>query len=206
MRTIIVGALVALGWGVAGAASAQSGLVIDGTSTVRSWTCEATSFGIDTTPPTGFAEAVLRAEPALETVTLTFPVAAIECGNGKMNDHLRKALELKRHPEITYTLSRYDLARAEAGVAVKADGQLTIAGTTRPITMAVTVRRGADGVVRVKGAQVVKMTDFGVVPPKLMFGALTVGDEVTVKFDIPLRAEQVEVAVKDGRDLNEMER
>lgn len=203
-RRIVGGAAVVMAMGVVGGASGQSvaTLTIDGTSTVRSWTCEAESFSVTPSPAGGFEEAVLGGEPALETVTLLFPVKAIECGNGTMNDHLRKALEEREHPQIRYRLSKYDIASAESGVVVNAEGELLIAGKARPIVMAVTVTRDGSGAIRVSGEQEVKMTDFGVQPPKLMLGTLKVGDVVTVKFDVPLRAQQVEVAAGGDRNDN----
>lgn len=205
MRATMIGAAAVLALGLAGGVSGQAAatLVIDGTSTIRDWSCESASFTVEPDPRSGFEEGVLRAEPALETVTLRFPVSAIDCGNGKMNDHMWKALEAKEHPQIRYSLSRYEIAAAESGVAVRADGELTIAGTARPITTAVTVVRDAGGGLRVQGEQVVKMTDFGVKPPTLMLGTLKVGDEVRVRFDVPLQAQQVAVAdVEDDAEIN----
>lgn len=200
-RRIVGGAAAVMTLGLVGGASGQgapTSLTIDGTSTVRSWSCEASSFSVATNPMKGFEEAVLGGQRALETVTLTFAVNGIECGNGTMNGHLRKALDADDHPQIRYRLSKYDIASAESGVLVKADGELMIAGTARPIAMAVTVTRDDDGGIRVRGEQQVKMTDFGVQPPKLMLGTLKVGDVVTVKFDVPLRAQQVGVAAAGG--------
>ncbi|HSH46031.1 MAG TPA: YceI family protein [Longimicrobiales bacterium] len=174
---------------LAGAASAQTAgttLTIEGTSTIRSWSCDAAGYTVAPEPPTGFEEGVLRGEKALETVTLTFPVEAIECGNGKMNDHLRNALKLEDHPQITYWLSTYDIREAESGKTVEAEGVLEIAGFQRPITMDVLVGEDVDGGVRISGEQAILMTDYNVEPPSLMFGTLKVGDEVVVKFDMPL--------------------
>lgn len=197
MRRITGGAAVVMALGLVTGASAQdvaSSMTIDGTSTLRSWECDVSSFSVAPSPPSGFEDGVLQGKRSLETVTLVFPVNAIECGNGTMNDHLRKALEADEHPQIRYRLSKYDIANAESGMAVKANGELVIAGTARPIEMAVTVTRDANGAIRVRGEEQVKMTDFGVKPPKLMLGSLKVGDAVNVKFDVVLRAHQVEVA------------
>lgn len=195
MLTGGVAALMAMGLATGASAQEPSNLTIEGTSTLRSWECAVPSFSVAPSPPGGFEEGVLNGERALETVTLVFPVKAIECGNGTMNDHLRKALDADEHPQIRYRLSKYDLANAESGMVVKAEGELVIAGTARPIEMAVTVTRDASGAIRVQGEEEVKMTDFGVKPPKLMLGTLKVGDAVNVKFDVALRAQQVEVAV-----------
>lgn len=199
----VAGMALLMASGLSGQATPPT-LMIDGTSTVRDWTCEATSFSVAPTPPSGFEAAVLEGDRALQALTLSFPVNAIECGNGKMNSHLRNALKVDDHPQIRYRLSSYDIARASSGVAVKADGELVIAGTARPITMAVTVTRDADGGIRVSGEQEVNMTDYGVTPPKLMLGTLKVGDTVMVKFDVPLRPQQVGVAAAgDNRSHNE---
>lgn len=201
MRKIIVGGALAL-LVLAQAASAQTGtkLTIEGTSTLRSWTCEATGYTLTPEPARGFEAGVLKGEKALKRVTLTVPVASIECGNGTMNEHLRKALREKDHPQITYTLAAYELAEAEGGVAVASDGLLTIAGAERPIAMDVAVTADGAGGVRIRGEQEIRMTDFGVKPPKLMLGTLKVGDEVTIAFDMPLAPYPVAIAAQDRND------
>lgn len=194
---VVAAALIA-GSGVS-AQTATPSLTIDGTSTVRGWTCEAGSFDLLPSPREGFEEAVLKGEPALETVTVTFPVAAIDCGNGTMNDHMRKALKASDHPQIRYRLSRYAIAQAESGMEVDAEGELTIAGTARPVQMAVTIARDASGSIRVRGEQEVRMTDFGVAPPSLMLGTLKVGETVMVKFDVPLQGRSTGIVADSDR-------
>jgi polyisoprenoid-binding protein YceI len=188
-RNAIVAGLGAtlLAFGGLEAQQARNTLTIEGTSTVRSWTCEAAEPDIRLEPATGFEAGVLAGEKALETLTIGFAVAGIDCGNRTMDEHLQKALGMSRHPRVTYRLSRYDLERAAAGVAATATGELTIAGESRPIQMTVDVLAGPDGRLRVRGAQELRMTDFGVRPPTLMLGTLRVGDEVRVQFDVSLR-------------------
>ena len=170
----------------AGAQEADTGLKISGSSTIRSWECEATSFEVAPTPTYGFEKGVLRGEKSLETVTLVFPVEAILCGSGTMEGHLRDALTAEKHPEVRYEMSRYELAPTAEGVAVAAGGRLTISGTTKPVDMNVTVTPMADGTIRVRGEQEINMKDFGVKPPTLMFGTLKVGEVVQVTFDVAL--------------------
>ena len=184
----------------AGAQTAGAKLTISGTSTVRSWACEATGFTIAPNPAKGFEAGVLEGEKALQSVTVKVPVAGIDCGNETMDDHLRKALKAGDHPEITYTLGTYELRDAEGGVAVTSEGRLTIAGQERPITMDVTVSADGKGGLRVKGEQKIDMTDFGVKPPKLMLGTLKVGEMVKVSFDMPLKRHPAAVATTDGHN------
>lgn len=62
------------------------------------------------------------------------------------------------------------------------EGELTLAGTTRPL--AFDLDAGDDG--RLRGAAVVKQTDWGMKPYSALFGALKVADEVRVEVDAAL--------------------
>jgi polyisoprenoid-binding protein YceI len=61
-------------------------------------------------------------------------------------------------------------------------GELTLAGTTRPLAFDLAV--GDDG--RVTGTAVVKQSDWGIKPYSALFGALKVADEVRVEIDAAL--------------------
>ena len=174
---------------LAGPASTRTGdpaaLTISGTSTVRSWSCQV-PHSITMAPGSGVADAVLTGQAAVETLSLAVDVGAIDCGNGTMDGHLRKALRASDHPSIQYQLSSYDLARAAEGASVTARGTLTIAGSTQPITMDVTVEQDEAGRLRARGEQQIVMSQFGVKPPSLMLGTMKVGDAVRVSFDVVL--------------------
>ena len=182
---IIAGAMSAM---MASGAAAQTGqLSISGTSTVRSWTCSAAEFDATVRPAVDLSD-VLRGEKVVSSVVMTFPVTRIDCGNDKMDDHLRKALKAEQHPTVTYELSAYEIATAADGATVQTTGRLTIAGTSQSIRMNLTLSSGPNGQLRVRGETPLAMTSFGVKPPTLMLGTLKVGDGVTVKFDVMLSA------------------
>jgi polyisoprenoid-binding protein YceI len=61
-------------------------------------------------------------------------------------------------------------------------GELTLAGTTRPLAFDLEV--ADDG--RLSGVAVVKQTDWGMKPYSALFGALKVADEVRVEIDAAL--------------------
>jgi polyisoprenoid-binding protein YceI len=61
-------------------------------------------------------------------------------------------------------------------------GELTLAGTTRPLAFDLAV----DDAGRLRGAAVVKQTDWGMKPYSTLFGALKVADEVRVELDAAL--------------------
>ncbi len=190
-----VGLALALVAGLAGGAHAQGAnalkwtlgpekrIWLDGTSTVRRFSCSTESFEAVPTPPPSPNTPL---DKAVRSVAVTVPVKTLECGNGKMDEHLRDALKADANPDIRFELTTYEVGEKTAdGTAVKAQGTLTIAGTSRPIEVDGVVTPTATGL-RVQGAKQILMTDFGVKPPKLMLGALKVGDAVTVHYDVVL--------------------
>lgn len=164
-----------------------SRLSFDGTSTVRNWSCTAGSIDAaieaEGDGPVG---AVLQARKAVEEVVLTFPVDRLECGNGTMNGHMRKALNAETHRTITFRLTGYELA-AGAPVAGTLRGTLTINGVTKPIVLRAQFSAAPGGALRVAGSYPLTMTDWQVTPPTLMLGTLKVGPVVTVQFDLQLQ-------------------
>lgn len=163
-----------------------SRLWFDGTSTVRDWSCQAAQLDAVIETEAGAPAAVLGGRKAVRAVTLTIPVARLNCNDNRtMNGHMLKALNAERHPTIQFTLASYDVAHA-APSSGTLQGTLMINGTTRPVTLLVEFE-GVEGALRVAGTYALKMTEWGVTPPKLMMGALKVGETVTVRFDLLLQ-------------------
>lgn len=154
----------------------ESRIWFDGTSTVRSFSCTATNLVADVSGEPG-------TEPAsiVKAASLVIPVAGIDCRNGTMNGHMRKALKATENPQIKWRMDSYKVE----GATVVIDGFLTIAGKENPVQL-----RGAgsmdNGILRLKGTKQIKMTEYGVKPPSLMLGTMKVGNQVTVGYDIVL--------------------
>lgn len=176
-------ALLAASTGLANL-SFQSGsrVWVEGTSSTRSYRCESTAV-------TGTAQAetvdlsALRSVPRAE---LTIPVARLDCRNGTMNGHMRRALKAEQHANIRFVASQVALTPTAAGATARMTGQLTIAGQTRPATLDGTVVSD-DGQLRVRGTHRLTMTDFNVAPPSLMMGTMRVHAPVTIGYDVALR-------------------
>lgn len=162
-----------------------SRLWFDGTSTLRSWTCTADKIEAKIDAESGVSDAVLEGRKVAGSLEVEFPVANLECKNGTMNEHMRKALVATKYPEIKFNLTGYDLTKGTP-VSGTVQGSLTMNGQSHPIAVPVQFAR-ADGALRVTGKIPLKMTEWGVQPPRLMLGTLKVGDVVTVQFDLVLQ-------------------
>ena len=168
----------------------QSKLWIEGSSNVRDFTCTTTTFEtrVQSTVP-GTVSAVLSGTKAVESAELTVPAATLDCKNGKMNEHMLKALKAKDNPTISFRITSYDVAKATGGVNGTALGELTLGGVKKTITVTAHATPDASGALRLTGAYQLKMTDYGLTPPSLMMGTMKVGDNVKVGFDLLLKGE-----------------
>ena len=183
---IVIGSLSLLGY-AANNGSAQmsnellalsktSKVWLDGTSNVRSFNCSAQSLQAEVNAEPG-------ADPAsiVKSAALVIPVGSLDCRNGTMNEHMRKALKADKNPQIKWRMTSYTVE----GTSVSIQGFLTIAGKENPIELKGT-GSADNGILRFKGTKQFKMTEYGVKPPTMMFGAMKVNDPVTVGFDIAL--------------------
>jgi polyisoprenoid-binding protein YceI len=167
----------------------KSRLWIEGTSTVRSFQCQAGTVEAEivATAPE-IATLIASGEKAVESVALTVPAGKIDCRNGTMNDHMLKALKAKDHPTIAFKLSSYELAEVSGATKVTLNGTLELGGVTKDITMNATATPAEDGSLRVLGTHDLTMTEYGIKPPKLMMGTMKVHPKVKVGFDLLLKA------------------
>jgi polyisoprenoid-binding protein YceI len=111
--------------------------------------------------------------------SFVIPVAALDCSNGTMNGHMRKALKADEAPEISFVLSNYVVKGSTALI----NGTLTIAGKSNPIEIPATIEQEAAGV-RVRALKLIDMTQWGVKPPSLMMGTMKVKPMVSINFDV----------------------
>jgi hypothetical protein len=160
--------------------AAESRLWIEGTSSVKAFKCFARTINSELqSGPEGPGAAL---ESLVRAGRVSVEVAELDCANGTMNDHMRKALKSKDNPTIAFTLESYRINGSEAAVV----GKLQIAGKENAITFpAIIIEEG--NLVRVKAAQSINMKDWGVKPPSLMLGAMKVNELVSINFDVTIK-------------------
>jgi hypothetical protein len=181
---ILVGSASLLGATVLGPRplNPDSKVWVEGTSTVRSYRCEAKTLESEIVPASSETATLPLAE-LVSTAEVSVPVAGLDCANGTMNGHMQKALRMKDHPRIAFKLESYTID----GTDVVLDGTLNMAGQSNPVRIAATVAEEVDGVVRVKAIHPIRMTEWGIKPPSLMLGTMKVHDEVKIHFDVTLQ-------------------
>lgn len=166
----------------------ESKLWVEGTSTLKSFSCKVPEFALTVSADSsGAVAAVLAGKKAVRVVELTVPAASIDCANKTMNDHMRKAIKSDANATIKFTLSGYDVATDAKGAAGTVRGALALGGTEHPVNVAAIATDAGNGAMRVTGSYDLALSAFDLKAPTLMMGSIKVGDKVKVKFDIVLK-------------------
>jgi polyisoprenoid-binding protein YceI len=124
----------------------------------------------------------LAEDTASSKVQVSAQVKTFDSGNSNRDDHALEAVKARKHPVVSFAS---DSVRKD-GAAWRIHGTLTFAGKTRPVHFAVTEKK-EPGKVRIAGGFSVKLTDFGVKPPSLMF--ISAEDKLDIAFDLVAKDE-----------------
>jgi hypothetical protein len=169
-------------------AQPESKLWVEGTSTMKSFSCKAADFTLSVkSESAGAIPAVLAGQKAVKTVELTIPTAKIDCANGTMNEHMRKAIKADENASIKFTLTTYDVAANAKGAEGVVRGTLFLGGSERPVDVTAIATDAGNGAMRVAGSYELALSAFNLKAPSLMFGSIKVADKVQVKFDLVLK-------------------
>lgn len=199
MRSNIKNALIALAivlpasgaWTIANETlvlQPQSRLWIDGTSSIRSFSCKASEVNasVEATGSNAIAQ-LLTGEKGVKTVRVDVPAEQLDCGNGTMNEHMRKAIKLSEFKSIEFRLTEYTVAHNADGISGTLDGTLLLGGVTKPVSLQAN-GKSEGGMLHVTGSYDLDMTEYGLKPPTLMFGRIKVGKTVKVNYDLLLKS------------------
>ncbi|HSM34795.1 MAG TPA: YceI family protein [Longimicrobiales bacterium] len=140
------------------------------------------------------------ADPSTASVRVAIPTESIDTGVEDRDQHLRSGdfLDVEQHPVMTFESTDVEGFDAEAGTDFTVVGDLTIAGTTREVTLDATFEGGGQdpwGGKRVafSASTTIDRRDFGLTwNQALETGGVLVGHDV--KIDLEVQAVQAEEA------------
>lgn len=139
-----------------------------------------------------------EADVARSAVEATIDAASIDTAVADRDAHLKSPdfLDVARYPTLTFRSTK--VARAGKD-ALRVDGELTLHGVTRPVTLDVTMTpevKGMTGETRRGFSATTKLSrkDFGLTWNKLVEAGPAVGDEVTVTLDLEAVKDQPKAA------------
>lgn len=120
----------------------------------------------------------------LENLNFTVVSESLKSGKSGMDKNTYKALLTDKYKEITYRMKSIRSVSPQGGNGYKvvALGNLTIAGKTNSITLDLNLSLQGDKLT-LKGTKGLKMTDYGIDPPKALMGTIKTGDDIVIHFD-----------------------
>ncbi len=160
----------------------NSKIEMAGTSTLHDWTADVTKvYG------SGKLSMTAGELTGIDALAITMDAKSIKSEKGStMDNNIYKTLKASKYPSINFTLTKVNsLTKKGSSYEIKADGKLTIAGTTKTISLLVTGQETGGNII-LKGSKTLKMTDYNLEPPVMFLGTLKTADDVTVKFETTL--------------------
>lgn len=156
----------------------SSDIVVEGTSNIHDWEMEATS---------KMGGAVLETDngkiTGIKTLKVTVPAESLKSGKGGMDKNAYKALKTDKNKNIEFSLDEVKNISANGDTyKVSGLGTLKVAGVSKTIPLEFTAKQSGNNL-KIEGEKTLNMTDYNVDPPTAMFGTITTGEEVTVKFN-----------------------
>lgn len=170
-------ALVMLAWVVAPAQQFtsnqdESSMSISGTSTLHDWESAVEDF-----------TATCKMDgDEMQSASFKAKVESIKSGTRAMDQNTYEAMESEKFPSISFISKSIK----SDGNFITVSGSLTIAGESKSINLKLKREQWTAESLNVSGKYTLKMTDYGIDPPRAMLGTIRTGDEVTITFDITL--------------------
>ncbi len=156
-------------------------VTVNGTSNVHDWTM--TSTGIESQ---GVFKLNSKNElTGLSAFSFTVLAKSLKSGKSSMDNRTYKSILADEFPKIVFVLKSAVVNPLSANrFQILATGNLSIAGATQPVTLTVTALVNADQSITCTGTEKLKLTDYKIDPPSFMLGAMKVGNELGIKFDL----------------------
>lgn len=171
------------------AESDQTRIQVEGTSNVRDWDAESAEIkGSLEIKDNGFwqAEAGEAAiAPELVKGQVTIQTETLTSGSRGLTSNLHKYMDASKYPQVEFEvtgLKPLEQDDEREGLHLEMEGRLTVKGEVKEIAFPVEWSREGDQL-RITGRADMKMTDFGIDPPRQMMGAIRAADEVTITFN-----------------------
>lgn len=157
-------------------------ITVKGTSNLHDWDVKSDKGIVDATLAMGAGEKTV----SFSKLSFVVNAETLKSGKSGMDKNTYKALKTDAHKNITFNLLSANAIPTDGNAyQVKAKGNLTVAGVTKPIDLIVTAKwNPGNQSLTISGVKTFKMTDFGVKPPTAVLGTIKTGDEVNITFSV----------------------
>jgi polyisoprenoid-binding protein YceI len=129
-------------------------------------------------------ELVINGSKQVQSLSVEIPVKGIKSKEKLMDSKTYQAFNSDKNPTIIFKSTEViGLQVTGNDISATVNGNLTIAGVTRKVTLKPIGKIVKPGVYEFKASYSLKMTDYKMSPPTAMLGMMKVGDGIMLKFD-----------------------
>ncbi len=154
--------------------SSKQEFTVAGTSSLHDW--EMTSYD-------GTGKAIIELDgPSIKAITLLkvqLPANSLKSGKSAMDKNAYEALNAGKHPNLIFELTE---VVSISGQSIRANGKLTIAGTSKTITLNVNYRSTTNSIV-FSGEFPISFSQFDLKAPTAVFGTIKTGNDLNISFE-----------------------
>jgi polyisoprenoid-binding protein YceI len=156
-------------------------MYLTGTTPVKNWQMKA--HGLQ-----GQAQFVISGDNKIvniDALSFTLPVRNLKGEEPGMDRDAYHALKADQYKDITFTLRSATVKVAgDDTYRIQALGNLTVAGVTREVTLTMQSRVSEDGSVSFVGSELLRMSDYNVERPSVLFGVIRAADEMRLTYTL----------------------
>ena len=154
----------------------KSEMKIEGTSFLHDWQ-------INVEEQNGDLSIAQKEGLVIKDLNLIVNSKSLKSGKSRMDKNTYDALNTDTYSNIIFEYSKTSEVKkiTENIYDFKGLGELTIKGTAREVVMSFRLEF-TDKLIILTGKNNLKMTDFGIDPPRALFGTIKVGDEITISY------------------------
>jgi polyisoprenoid-binding protein YceI len=170
----------------------NSEMKIEGTSNVIDWDANVNVMNVSLlmNNTENFSLASLTPD-SFNSLTIQMPVKDIVSDTRGLTGNIQKYLKIDQHPAIRFELDKIESIQSSnqdgADMLITANGFVTAAGVSSPVTMQVLAKQNANGTITFFGEQSLKMTSFNIDPPTAVMGTVRARDDFKVIYNLTLR-------------------
>lgn len=156
--------------------NSNSTLEVHGTSSLHDW-------HLETEKQSGEIVITNSDDLAISTLNFSVETESLKSGKSSMDKNTYKALKTDDYKTIDFKFKSIKQVNKLENNSFKATiiGDLTISGVTKSISLDITLNLNGTKVL-LEGEKSLKMTDYGIDPPKALLGTIKTGDAIKIIF------------------------
>jgi len=155
----------------------NSTITVSGTSSLHDWDVISNNFS-------GKMELKDFTVGHLESLEVYLATETLKSGKNAMYKKTYKALKTNEFNNIKFKMVEIKSKKRinDSAFELRIAGEMTICGITKTKTINLLLSKMGNAL-NATGSCTMKMTDFNIEPPTALLGAITTGDDITIKFD-----------------------